>query len=307
MTGSAEAKENVHSELSHAISEQVARAQSALRGELCGEEGLASCVHEARRAIKRARALLKLADPGPGNSPTDCKLRDASRALATLRDATVLVLTAEQIRDGSPSHDSEVVPPGMLEALAEEMGRFFDESNSAGGPLSEADSLLRLVAEELEELLTSGPGGGSPPAVSDVAELLRLGLGASYASARMRSDPPAGVGPLDERFHKLRKRVKDLRYQLEFLETNRPKIGHLVRDLHHLTDLLGDANDLTMLATHAASTDALSEVERVTLMAHLEGAKRGLRSEAEALSARLFEEEEDSFVRRVESCVIVQG
>jgi len=101
--------------------------------------------------------------------------------------------------------------------------------------------------------------------------------------------------------------VKDLRYQLEFLETNRPKFGHLVRDLHHLTDLLGDANDLTMLATHAASIDALSDVERLILMAHLEETKRGLRSEAEALSARLFEEEEDSFVRRVESCVIGQG
>ena len=134
-------------------------------------------------------------------------------------------------------------------------------------------------------------------------EFLRLGLGASYASVRAQSDPTAGNGAVDERFHKLRKRVKDLRYQLEFLDTGQPKLGQLVRDLHHLTDLLGDANDLTMLSARTASTDVLSEIERAGLTAHVEGIKHGILSEAAALSARLFEEEEDSFVRRVEAWV----
>ena len=73
--------------------------------------------------------------------------------------------------------------------------------------------------------------------------------------------------------------------------------------LHHLTDLLGDANDLTMLSAFTASTDVLAEIERAGLTAHVEGIKHGIRSEAAALSARLFEEEEDSFVRRVEAWV----
>ena len=299
MNWSAESSEDARSELSHAISVQVARASEALG---VGTD-LASSVHEARRAIKRARALLRLADPWPKNSPIDGTLRDASRALAVLRDADVLVLTAEEIRDGSPSPEPDVVPQHLLESLEEEKVRRFAESSSGDGPLREASALLRSVALELREPHAPEFKAGQEPPASGAMELLRLGLGASYASVRAQSDPAAGDGAVDKRFHKFRKRVKDLRHQLEFLDTGQPKLGRLVRDLHHLTDLLGDANDLTMLSAFAASADVLSEIERAGLTAHVEGVKRGIRSEAAALSARLFEEEEDSFVRRVEAWV----
>ena len=285
MNWSAESSDDAGSELSHAISLQVARAREAL------EEGndLAAAVHEARRAIKRARALLRLAEPWPSSSPTDSTLRDAGRALAPLRDAQVMVLTARDIRDvalaSRPSASGpDLVPSTLLEALEDEEGRHFAESGSADGPLSEAGELLRSVVV---------------PTASGGMELLRHGLGASYTSVRVRSDPEAGEGPADERSHKLRKRVKDLRYQLEFLDRGQPKLGRLVRDLHHLTDLLGDANDLATLSRYTASADVLSEAERAALTAHVEAGKQALRSEATALSARLFEADPDSFVRRI--------
>jgi CHAD domain-containing protein len=108
---------------------------------------------------------------------------------------------------------------------------------------------------------------------------------------------------VDERFHKLRKRVKDLRYQLEFLDTGTSKLGRLVRDLNHLTDLLGDRNELATLSAHAATADTLSEVKRAALTAHVEGLKQALQSAAEVLSARLCEEDPDSFVARTEAWV----
>ena len=286
MKWSADSSEGVRSTLARAISAQLTRAQEVLGV----ETNTASAVHETRLAIKRVRALLRLADPCPSDSRADDTLRDASRVLAVLRDADVLVLTTEDIRDRSPSSAGDVVPPHLLEALEEERGRRFAGSGSADGPLIEAGELLRSVA--LQE----------PPA-SDGTELLRLGLAASYASVRAQSDPAAGEGPVAERFHKLRKRVKDLRYQLEFLDTGPPKLGRLVRDLHHLTDLLGDANDLAMLSACTASTEILSEIERAALIAHVDGVKQALRSEAAALSDRLFEEDPDSFVQRIEAWV----
>ncbi len=279
-----ESSDDARNQLSRAVSVQLTRACEALE---TGKD-LASTVHEARRAIKRARALLRLADPWPNSSPTDETLRDASRALAVLRDADVMVLTAEDLRDGSPSSEPDLIPPHLLESLEEERGRRFRESGSVDGPLRAAGELLRSVDLEAPDL---------PAPI----ELLRLGLGASYASARARSDPVAGEGPLDERSHKLRKRVKDLRYQLEFLNTGQPKLDRLVRDLHHLTDLLGDANDLATLSRYTASADVLCETERAALTAHVEGGKQTLQSEAAALSTRLFEEEPDSFVRRIEA------
>ena len=313
MKWSAASSGKARSELSRVISAQLARAREALE---VGKD-LASTVHEARRAIKRARALLRLADPWPRNSPTDSTLRDANRVLAVLRDADVLVLTAEDIRDGSPSSGSNLVPRHLLEALEEERRRLFAESGSAVGPLHRAGELLRSASVEVRDTRApeamAGPertgsgsmeetgAGGTEEMASGGMELLRLGLGASYAAVRAQSGPAAGEGPVDEQSHKLRKRVKDLRYQLEFLDTGQPKLGRLVRDLHHLTDLLGDRNDLAVLSRYTASADVLCQPERAALTAHVEGRKQALRSEAMELSARLFEEESDSFVRQIEA------
>ena len=299
MSWSAESSEDASGELSCAISAEIARASESLG---VGTD-LASSVHEARRAIKRARALLRLVDPWPRNSHIQTMLRDASRLLAVLRDADVLVLTAEDIREGSGAAEPGVVPLHLLESLKEERGRRFTESGSADGPLHAAHELLKSVALEIGELKAPELMARHEPTATSGVEFLRLGLGASYASVRARSDPTADEGPVDERTHKLRKRVKDLRYQLEFLDTGQPKLDRLVRDLHHLTDLLGDRNDLATLSAHAVAADTLSEIERAALTAHVEGLKQALQSEAEALSARLFEEDPDSFVARIEAWV----
>jgi CHAD domain-containing protein len=324
MNWSATSSGEARRELSRAISAQLTRASEALDA---GKD-LASTVHEARRAIKRARALLRLADPWPRNSPADSTLRDASRVLAVLRDADVRVLTAQNIRDGSPSSGPNLVPRHLLESLEEERQRHFAEWSSADGPLHAAGELLRCAIAEVQDARVPGPmaspeqtgsggteetgSGGTEKTGSGATEemawgdteLLRLGLGASYSAVRTQSGPPTGAepaeAPADERSHKLRKRVKDLRYQLEFLDSGQPKLGRLVGDLHHLTDLLGDRNDLATLTRYAASADVLRASELAALTAHIEGEKQALRSEAATLSARLFEEEPDSFVRRIE-------
>jgi len=292
----AESSEVARAEVSWAISVELTRAREVLEG----VADLASRVHEARRAIKRTRALLKLGDPRPVDSHTDTTLRDASRALALLRDADVVVMAAEDIRSDSQSSEPNVVPRHMLESLEADRDRRFAESGSADGPLRRAEELLRAVTVDIAETQAPQVTASHEPTPSGAMELLRVGLGASYASARIRSDPTAGEGPVDERSHKLRKRVKDLRYQLEFLDSGQPKLGRLVRDLHHLTDLLGNRNDLATLSAYMASADVLCESERASLTAHVEGMKSTLQSEAEALSARLFEEEPESFVRRIE-------
>jgi len=296
-------------ELSREVSSQLTRAREILES---GKD-LGPSVHEARRAIKRARALLKLADPQPGDSHTDWTLRDASRALALIRDADVLVLTAKDICNESPPSGAPLVPTRLLEALEDERRRSFAESGSDDEPLRKACDLLRSAALELREPTapgalisphspTSGNIEATVPSRSTTTgmELVRLGLDASYTAARVRSDPAAGEGPADQRSHKLRKRVKDLCYQLDFLDTGHPKLGRLVLDLHHLTDLLGDRNDLATLSEFTASDDSLGESERARLLTRVEEGKQALGSEATALSARLFEEEADAFVRRIE-------
>lgn len=285
MNGSAEHGEEASGSLSRAISAQIARALEALET----TKDVAQAVHEARRAIKRARAILRLAAPWPSESPTDSTLREASRALAGTRDADILVLTAREVLQGTSS-TSDAYPLPLMESLERERERHFAKSGSADGPLHESAALLKSVA--VETIPSSG------------TDLLRPGLGASYEAVQRRSDPADGEGLADPRSHKLRKRVKDLRYQLEFLDNGHPKLGRLVRDLHHLTDLLGDRNDLAMLSRYSASAEALSENERRVLSAPVEEKKEKLRSKAAALTARLFKEDADCFVRRIEAWVM---
>ena len=299
--------EEARGELSRGFCVEVARALDVLDD----DTDVASSVHEARRAIKRARALLRLAVPPPIDSPTDCALREASRALAVLRDADVLVSTAVDVRDGSAPLGRGVVPSRLLDALQEEKERRFTASGSNDGPLKEAAQILRAVADGVEDgpaheaVLDAGATAPRPVEVapSDGMELLRLGLSASYGSIRAQFDLDPNPRSADEQSHKLRKRVKDLRYHLEFLATGEPKLDRLVRDLHHLTDVLGDRNDLAILSEYAASADALSDVERDALITHTEGRKQELGSEVAALTGRLFEEDAESFVRRIAAWV----
>jgi CHAD domain-containing protein len=227
-------------------------------------------------------------------------LRDASRALAVLRDADVLVLTAEDIRESSEPAEPNIVPVHLLWSLEEERGRQFAESGSPDGPLRAANELLSSVEVEIGQPKAPDVKTGHEPMTSSGTELIRVGRAASYASVRARYDPTVGEGPVDKGSHKLRKQVKNLRYQIELLDTGHPKFARLVRDLHHLTDLLGDRNNL---ATLAASADVVSEIERAALISHIDGLKQALQSGEATLSARLFEEEPDSFVARIEAWV----
>ena len=317
MNGSTGRNQHAHGPLARAISEQIQRALEVVDS----REDVAQAVHEARRAIKRARALLRLAAPPPRTSQTAFALRDAGRALAGLRDASVVVATAEGLHGESGPNEVPMVPQTLLESLEEERARRFKESGSAKGPLQVAGGLLRAMVAEAQQFQAQDDTAGQTPEASGGVELLWSGVRAAYTAVRLRSDPADGQGTtqrpgsgeehrpvdrqeaVDERSHKLRKRVKDLRYQLEFLNTGHPKLDRLVRDLHHLTDLLGDRNDLAVFGEIAAATDVLSEGKRSALSAHIESRKQTLGSEAKALSDRLFEEATDPFVSRVREWV----
>lgn len=59
---------------------------------------------------------------------------------------------------------------------------------------------------------------------------------------------PSAWFAIHPNLHELRKRTKDLLYELELLCCVWPEmIGPLVEQAHHLTDLLGDDHDLAVL------------------------------------------------------------
>ncbi|MCA8950718.1 MAG: CHAD domain-containing protein, partial [Planctomycetes bacterium] len=106
-----------------------------------------------------------------------------------------------------------------------------------------------------------------------------------------------------ERFHELRKRVKDHLYHLRLLAPICPPLLGARRELaDRLADLLGDEHDLTVLAEYAATVDdTLTAVDRVVLAALLERRRGELRAALRPLAEWLFAEPTDRLVERFAS------
>lgn len=81
---------------------EIAAAEAALRA---SSRSPHRCVHRARKALRRARALLALGGRADeAFAEVDAKLRRATRALSRLRDAAVAVETFDRIVKGNVLH-----------------------------------------------------------------------------------------------------------------------------------------------------------------------------------------------------------
>jgi len=95
--------------------------------------------------------------------------------------------------------------------------------------------------------------------------------------------------------------VKDLRHQIEFLSpVARDTLRPLATELHHLSDLLGDANDLVVLARYLDSATTIAEAQRTQMVADLTRRRETLWTEAQRLSLRVLAGETADFVGRIE-------
>ena len=205
--------------------------------------------------------------------------------MAELRDSDVLVDTVAGIQASAPA---SLVPPSLMVSLRADRDRLLGTAHAEDGPLSQG-------RERLLAVVVNGPGGDE---VDDM-ELLRVGLVAAYEAVRNQARKAFDGALAAESLHKLRKRAKDLRYQLEFLESGAADVQRMAMDLHHVTDLLGGANDLVVLARYVRA-GSLIPVESRELLLHIEEATQSLWAEADPLCGRLLSEEADSFYLWVE-------
>lgn len=240
-------------------------------------------VHEARKHLKRARAFLRLSEHGArGAEATALRhgLRDAGRELAMLRDREA-VLEALRALDGESR-----IPPSVLSIL---------RARAARDPEGDKETLaavrrgLRRTGRGLESLAGAG-----------AAEAWVRAMGESYRRAR-RAYRHARARPGGEALHTLRKRAKDLRYQVEWLAPVWPGVlGAWVEELHLLTDALGRTQDVRVVRRQLGEATAPADRRRVALILwDLRRDSRRARRDALARGTRLFAEGPGSFTRRM--------
>ncbi len=262
-------------------------------------------IHEARKAMKRTRALLRLVRDEIGYDVyrnENVVLRDVSRHLAPVRDSDVLLRTLASIKE------------------------IFGPSVSPHAFVS-TRSYLRLEHRRLRTTVVA-----DRQLMTDLATTLnaararfsgRSSLGSTNAGPRIRNDFPAIRGglrrvhrrgrrgferavrtPDPETLHEWRKRVKYLQYQIETVSPLWPDLLDAYGDrLATLAETLGTEHDFSVLRSVVTERpNACPDPrERSTLVALIDHHTPLLRNEAFTLGTTIYDERTEAFVDRMES------
>jgi CHAD domain-containing protein len=201
-------------------------------------------VHAARKDLKRARTVLCLLRPALGERSyrrENAVLRDAAHFLNAARDARMVTETLQSLRRSIPALRGDPGVAELLGALQAEQAsvqRRFDEHPE---DLARTQRALRQLYRRADDWRVRRHGWS----------LLAPALKRMYARGRRRL-PITGQHASDASLHEWRKQLKYLRYALEMLKPVRPgKLARLARQAEQLTDKLGQAHDLAVLAQKA--------------------------------------------------------
>ena len=190
-------------------------------------------VHEARKDLKKLRALLRMTRAELGESAfrrENACFRDAGRELAAVRDSDVMLDTLKALK----------LPAGMGPKLRRKI-QAQRATGSGDGRSTAAAGVVAMLSE------ARGRVDGWP-LESDSFDALGDGLERTYRRGR-RDFRAARTTPSVEALHEWRKRVKELWYHHTVLrELWAPVMQAVGNEAHELADRLGDDHDLAMLA-----------------------------------------------------------
>ncbi|MCI0678316.1 MAG: CHAD domain-containing protein [Actinobacteria bacterium] len=270
--------------------------ESGAAGFFEGEEVFLDAVHEARKAIKRVRALLRLirgelSDRVYGYE--DVVLRDTGRMLAPTRAAVAVVGAGELIRDLF----GDLLAEGTFSEMLRRLARRRELTRIAA--MEDPKMVVRVVRnlEKAHRRYASWPTDAEARevygmGVRDEYGAIASGLASTYARGR-REMVIAYSNSTDRNLHEWRKRVKYLRHQMEFLATLWPDvIMGMAVTLDRLGVLLGEDHDLAELAGLVRERPDLcpNPRERSLLHALIAQRRSELRTAAEVLGRRVYAE-----------------
>ncbi|MCC5827902.1 MAG: CHAD domain-containing protein [Phycisphaeraceae bacterium] len=223
-------------DIAASLCERIERARSHLRGGQERSPLSETGVHEARKLIKQARALLRLLRPSGSHATARAanrRLRDVGRALSSMRDADVCIRTWEKLADDLQSLDA-----ASYDAVAGCLRVEREKLRLRGRQVSLSEVLRQLG--EAEDCVQRLDADGAGP------KLLFRAYCRDLASAR-RDCRQLTRQWETELAHDLRKRVKAALIQCRFLGQDRGSGAKSARALSKLGDQLGEDRDRHLL------------------------------------------------------------
>jgi CHAD domain-containing protein len=275
---------------------RIARKQidSALE-ELTGPKSATrdEAVHEARKSLKKVRAVLRLVRPVIGEADyrdENTCYRDAARPLTEVRDARILIetldKTAEHFEDYIAGRSFADVRKKLEDNLRAVRRRVLDKHQAfvvVAETISQARSRLKDWTDVPNRWSSIGPG------------LEKVCRQARTAFTDAASDPSV------PKLHEWRKQAKYLRYQLEVLQPLWPqRIDELASECDKMGELLGDDHDLAVFRQTSIDKQlGQDDAERGALLALIDRRRIELVQEVLLLGDRFFREKPKELSRQL--------
>lgn len=268
--------------------EQIERAS----GELGGNADPHAGVHQARKALKRLRALLALMRPIIGErayAREDRRYRRLGQSLGGVRDIQAMLDTLHKLEAHSPPAACNRAGAALGEQLRRE--RSLAEESLNGGRAAAGCSALAKARRRFGDLSLDG------------ATLRGLGAGleAIYRAGR-RSFARAYATGEDDDFHAWRKATQRHWRHLQLVAEAWPEaLQPRIRLAQELSQLLGDDHDLAVLRQRVENGgEALaSEADVAAFLGLCTERQAELRRLARSRGVRLFGERPKTFRRRI--------
>lgn len=247
-------------------------------------EGLDAAIHDARRHIKQCRALYRLvaSEAKAFRKAENARLGGIGRQLSAMRDARALVEVALYLRQEIPTRANAL----LMERLTRRL-----EHRRAASPGGAAADVLDSAIDALAEAAMAAETLALPASRRKGAAALARGW--DRTGREIREALNATAGGHDEAFHDLRKRMQDRWMQAVLLKGLWPTaMVSIQRQAKYLSDLLGHAQDLTMLLdTISGDADLVgdsveSEAIRETILGQRMQLQKRCRTLAQDLSGR---------------------
>jgi len=271
-------KKRIEKQLKKMVRKELGRASTCLPQQ-CSDED----VHEGRKSVKKVEAVVNLLKELGSRPPKRHvkRLKSARRALSVVRDAAAMVETFDHLKsrfgDRIDGRTSATIGNHLMRAKAT-----ISTEARQDGSLADARKELRNVRRS-----TRGWRWRSI-AVDDLPSVLRESLRDSREAmtyARTRRGEPD--------FHRWRKRVKRLWYQVRLVEHLIPELSGRVEPLKRLETDLGEEHNLAVLkailANDAGLAGARADVESLTALAvkFQEELRRSALAKAETIESDL--------------------
>lgn len=245
-------------------------------------------IHEARKAMKRVRALLRMVRPQLGKKRfrrENRTMRDAARLISAARDADVLVEAFDGLVAASPEGGLTGLRAELV-AIADERAASLDEK-----AIEQVVGVLRAAGRRVAGWQLSAP--------SDEFDLVSGGICRTYRLARKAMRVAYGDGTA-EAFHEWRKQVKHIGYHTEFLQPAWPVEHEDVEQyLNLMAEALGDEHDLAVLGATVADLGLGEAADRDRLQAMIEQRRRQLHHVIRPMGERVFADKPRRFTSRL--------